>query len=300
MELYTFATRLVWRKWLVMGTFTTVILMALVLCLVLPEQYSSTAVILPKTPLDQIALSRLSPGLGLQCRMDWLIPKVITSEEYLLAVMRQPFDFRDQAGERVLSLAALSGHTEKASLLKSAADYIHVTTNKRDGSIWISVLTPYPELSCKAAAKILSGLDEFMEEERRVLQTTYASYYRSRLEEAGRDLVLAEQELTDYLDKNRAWLESDDPRENLELARFERKQKIYMDVYKEVREQRELDDIKTLVLIPPVDVLDYPEIPTIKSAPRRKVILIGGFAAALVLSLLVLSAGEWFGRRSFS
>jgi uncharacterized protein involved in exopolysaccharide biosynthesis len=297
MELYALATRLTRCKGLVAVGFGAVMLTALLLCFTLPKKYCATAVILPKTSADQLLLGRLSPGLGMQSRIDWMIPKVINSEENLMAVMRHPFKIRDRTGQRKLSLAALSGRTDRAALLKKAADYIRVSTDGKDGSIWISVITPYPDMSYKVASKILEDLDEFVEAQRGALQSSYADYYRSRLEEAKRDLVVAELELTDYLTKNRAWLESDDPRENLEIERFERKQRIYIDVYKEVKEQRELDDIKTLALIPPIDVLDYPTIPTVKCAPRRKIILSGGFAAALLLSFMILVVGEWLGRR---
>ena len=296
MDLYKFAVRLVQQKRLVMATFTSVMVVALLLCFGLPRKYSSTVVILPKTSPDQLLLSRLSPGLGLQSRMDWIIPKVIESEAYLLPVIKQRFEIQDSEGQRIVSLADLMGRPDRARLLKRAADYIHVTTDDRDGSIRVRVVTPYPELSYKVAAKMLASLDAFIDKERRELQANYDGYYRSRIEEAKNELALAELELITYLDKNRAWLESDDPRENLELNRFKRKQTIYMDVYKEVRKQRELDDIKSLALIPPVDVLDFPEIPTIKSSPRRKIIMIGGFAAAMILSLLILAAGEQLSR----
>jgi hypothetical protein len=292
MSLYELASLIVANKRLWSFMFASVLGVALLLCFILPKRYISSFTILPKTSSRNAFLEIVTSENVWIGWTDWVIPGVMQSPRFLLEVMKRRFPVRKDGCFSEISISDVANEREEAKLLEAAGRYIRVQTDEMSGAIRLIVETPYPELSHRAASLALEELVGYVTEQRSQMREAYGAYYASRITEARNGLILVERELSDFLGRNRAWMESDDPGESLEQDRLRRKQTIFADVYGELRKQSQLDDIKVLSLLPPLEILDYPEIATLKSFPRRKVILLLGGFAALFLSFLAVVVVE--------
>jgi len=282
---------------IVMGSLTT----SLLLCFLLPRKYTSTLVILPRmNGMSQMA--RLSYGAISNAELmrfgglNLVLPKVLWSEGFMRRVVKQRFPVWTKEGLKVMTLESLSG--KEGPAVETARRFVRSDLNGVVGTLQVSVETRYPELSYKVADFILEELNAYLEKQREQLERINEEYYDSRLGEARKALAYCEEDLSLFLSRNQSWEESDHPGEKLELARLRRRQDIYTNVYLNLSRSKEVADNEIREIIPPLALLDYPEIPTIKSFPRKKLIVIYGAFVAVILSCLYVLTREALTRMS--
>ncbi len=280
---------------IVLGALIT----SLLLCFLLPKKYTSTLVILPRmNGLGQMA--KLSYGAISNAElmrfggMNLMLTKVLWSESFMRRVVKRRFPVWTGDGLKLMSLQALSG--KEGPALDIARRFVHSDLNGVVSNLQVSVETRYPELSYRVADFILEELNAYLEKQREQLKRINEEYYESRLSEARKTLAYCEEDLSLFLSKNRSWEESDHPGEKLELARLKRRQDIYTNVYLNLSRNMEVADNEIREIIPPLALLDYPEIPTIKSFPRKKLIVMFGALVALALSFMYVLVREALSR----
>ena len=296
MNLYVFASVIVRYRAAAAAVLAATLIVTLLLCFLLPLRYTSTFTILSPEGGANPLLQSLNHNLYNTGMKSWVLPRVIRTDEFLEDVLKKSYTVWREGKPVRVSLASLAGDGGRRELVKKAGKFIRVEVDDMTGSVTVSVESPYPELSLKSARYILQKLERYADGTRRRLRVGNAEFYESRLAEARSGLRLVEGELGEYLKKNRAWLDSDDPGSRLELQQLKRKQQIYAGVYYELSKQREMDDLKTVALVPPLEVLDYPGLPTLKSFPRRRVLLTAGMTTGLLLSLLLVFGWDVYRR----
>ena len=52
--------------------------------------------------------------------------------------------------------------------------------------------------------------------------------------------------------------------------------------------------MKITALVPPLGILERPDVPTLKSFPRRKILLMGGMLAGVLLSLSSIVGWDFY------
>ncbi len=288
MDLYFFARIMVRYRAAAVAIMVMSLLVSVVLCFALPKRYTSGFTLLSPDGGGNSILKSLGNGVYNTGMKGWVIPAVLGNEEFALDVMRSRFTVWENGIPAQLSIASVTDVSDRETLRGMAPRYLKVSVDEMHGSVKVRVETPHPELSYEVARYTLEKLQVYANETRLKLEAESKQYYDARIREAHNALLLSESELGEYFASNRGWLDSDDPGARLELQRLERRQEIYSGIYFELNKQKEIDGLKALSMVPPLDLLDTPSIPGLKSFPHRKMVLTVGGLLGMLLSIAVV------------
>ncbi|MCP4704393.1 MAG: hypothetical protein GY865_07265, partial [candidate division Zixibacteria bacterium] len=116
-------------------------------------------------------------------------------------------------------------------------------------------------------------------------------YLERELNDRAEILAESEKALEEFQKVNRDWYVSNDPEILMNLARHKRNIEINSQTYLLLREQYEMARLTVQKDVPIVRILDQPSLPTLKSSPRRSLIIIlSGMATfILVFGFIVIS-----------
>ncbi|GEM_PF-4895395 len=294
MNIVEIARLIIRKRRLLAAVIAVVLTVTLFICYFAPQYFTSSFVILPNpgASLGQgasLGLSAISGGeLARFTGLNAILPKIIENDMFLLDVAGRRVNVWTKKGLEQISLADLLGNSDQGRIIRFAKQRITAELNKMNGCLKVSVSTPYPEMSYKVACYVLNKLEDHFTKQRNELKRINEAYYSSRIAEAFNVLSYAEENLSVFLGRNRGWEDSDHPEEKLELERLKRKQNICVGVYLNLQKRREIEDNKIREIIPPLATIDYPEIPLLKSAPKRKLIMLKGMMVTGLLLVLVL------------
>ncbi len=108
----------------------------------------------------------------------------------------------------------------------------------------------------------------------------------NRKKEVNKTLLEAENELTEFRERNRRIVDSPDLQ--LQLERLMRNVQIQTQVYISLQQQYELAQIEEVKKSPGVAILDVAEIPLLPDKPNRKLIVIGSMFFGIAISPIFL------------
>lgn len=276
---------LLWRTRRVVAIATTVVtLVALVVALVLPKYYKSTAVILPQTDRGTLSglsgLSDLASMAGLSINGDvplaQLYPSIILSEAVLRNVIFTKYETSLVEGPadliRIFDIDEGDERRDFEEALEQLRKNLDIVADRRTNVASVSIETRDPELSAKIVNTITQELDRFL----RTKQTTSASEQRHwielRLVEVKAQLDSSENNLREFREKNRRV--TDSPKLLLEQERLIREVTINSTVYLELNKQLEIAKIEEVKNIPIVTVMDPGRPAGKKSSPKRLLIVV--------------------------
>jgi len=260
----------------------------------MPDEYTSTASILPSGRSDNLtALKQLAGLTGATVDIgensSALFPEILRSNQVRDAVANEEYIFSfDGEQHRYSFKKALD--TDNKEILRDAVEAItEISSDAQTGIIDIEITTEYPQLSQKILQKTLNELERYNSEIRRSQAKESARYLERELNDRQKELSASEQNLADFQKANQNWYATTDPDILTELSRLRRDIEINSQAYLLLREQYELARLNVQKDIPVVSLLDSPTLPSMKSGPRRKLIVfIAGILAFLFAIAFVL------------
>jgi len=284
---------ILWRSRKFIGIVTGgVTVLAIIISLLLPESFKSTAVLLPDTDKSKLAslggMSDLAALAGINVGGDVplvkLYPTIIKSESVLKNVIYAKYRTKEYSDS--VNLIQFWDIEEKdperdyeAALLALRAA-LELSTDNKASTVTMAIETKEPQLS----ADILNNVIREVEINIRTKRNTNASEQRkwidARLVEVKADLSKAENALKIFREKNR--MVSGSPHLVLEQERLMREMEINSTMYVELKKQYELAKIEEIRTTPIINVMDYARPAAKKEHPKRTVIVIVSFLLAVI------------------
>jgi uncharacterized protein involved in exopolysaccharide biosynthesis len=159
---------------------------------------------------------------------------------------------------------------------------IGVSVDTETGIMTVSATTSEPKLSATVAARAIYHLTNRIREIRTEKSRENLTFIQNRFEEAREELRAAEERLAAFMDRNR---DMGTASLRTERDRLQRQVGFKSDLYSELQAQVTQAQIQVKKSEPVITVVEAPAVPFQRSAPQRKLIVIGAFAFGLVLSL---------------
>lgn len=262
------------RKFLA-GCVLSVMLLTAIVVLILPNQYRSTASILPSGKVDKMAQLKSLAGLDAFMTQDEnsseLFPTILTSRTVMDAVLAGEYSFLHNDKVINLTLAEYFDQDNPEKLRKALTEASGFDMDKKTGVISLSVETKYPRLSRAILGRYLEELESFNMHKRRSQAKDNVRYLEREVADRNQQLKKAEDKLQDYQTINRDWEMTSDPEIMKDLIQLKREVEIKSKTYILVLEQYELARLDAQKDVPIVRILDNPSVPTLKSGPQRMI-----------------------------
>ncbi|RME25397.1 MAG: hypothetical protein D6800_07670, partial [Candidatus Zixiibacteriota bacterium] len=223
--------QLIWQqRRLIMIAVTVVTLLTLITVLLLPNQYRSTATILPSGATDKMADLKQLAGLGNLIMTDEnsseLYPTILASHYVSDAVLSRKYTVPVDGQPRSIDLSDYLDQDNPDKLRQALADITTITSDKKTGVITLSVETEYPELSQAICRQYLQALDSFNLHQRRSKAAENAAYLKKQLDTKTSELRAAEKALAAFQERNRDWATSTNPELLKQLAELKRETEV--------------------------------------------------------------------------
>jgi uncharacterized protein involved in exopolysaccharide biosynthesis len=289
--------------------------LTLVICLLIPNKYTSTAALLPTTNNDQISdLKELAAGtlgdLGLGSlkqvsdQSSALYPQILSSRTVSEAILKRSYQYDDDGEQKSITLSEYVDQPNIDLELAALSELVGIWQDRKTGMVYLSVTTTYPELSAHIVHAYLDELNDYNVNKRQSKAQANQQFMARRLDEIKHELANAEDSLLAFKEQNRNFDNSGDPELQLELQRRERLAMVKSEEFGFLTKQHELARIDAVKDIPVVNVLDSGSVPIMKSWPRRSIYLLGALLGSLfggiVLSLWLDISGKRRFRDQFS
>lgn len=262
-----------------------------------PDQFRSTATILPTGKTDQLAELKNLAGLGRAGNDEnssELYPTILASRTIKETVLMHEY----RIDNKQTSLTEYFGTDNRDRLLDALAGITTVYTDDITGLITISVETANPGLSQDIVKSYLAELEEFNLHKRRSQAKENERYLAGQLQIINGELADAENMLEQFQFANRNWDVTGDPELQKTLNRLKREVAVKSTTFVFLQEQHEAAKLDVQKDMPIVRLLDSPSIPTMKIGPRRKLVIILSGAASLLFLSLAVVAYDSFRRQS--
>jgi uncharacterized protein involved in exopolysaccharide biosynthesis len=165
-----------------------------------------------------------------------------------------------------------------ASTLRTA-----ITTNatRRTGIIMFIIAAPYPELAQQIATTMMTELDRYNTQRRRLAITAERAFVEQRLAEARAALTQAENNVEHFLELNREYKTS--PKLSIESDRLDREVQMRQQLYTSLSaayDKARIEEVRDTPAISIVEPPDLPEYPDSSYGLRNT--LLGAIAGMLV------------------
>ena len=293
------------RKKAIAVVVLSVMLVTAVIVLLTPNQYRSTATILPTDKPDRLAELKglIDPAGALpdDNNSSQLFPVVLASRLVADALLAKTYSFSHEGRVRTTTLPGYFQQNNRDLLQRKLAGITSARVDKKTGVIELAVETTLPELSQAVAQEYLAQLENYNLYQRRSRAGENAGYLSSQLVEAKQELEQAEDNLQAFRQVNSDWPVSSDAELVKELGRLQRAADVKSQTYLYLSQQLEAAKLEAQKDIPVVGILDQPSLPIVKSRPQRTlIVLLAGlvtlmaavFAVVLATALAAQRAAE--------
>ena len=268
-------------------------LAATVIAILIPNRYESSADFIAQksTPsMIPAGLEGIAASFGIGQDNDYS-PKfyadLASSRPILLSAIKHSYQIPSGDSTAMADYIAIEHiHEDSPALadeaaLKDLTKRVTARADVRTNIITLSVEARYPTLARDMVTRLLESLDSlnitFRQEQSRELR----QFYETRVLSAQGELDSAETALQHFLEKNRSTQNS--PLLTFEQGRLERAVDVRKAVYTTIMQQYEQARLEEARNVPTLTVLATPFVPTKKSSPPRKLIVVLGALAGLGL-----------------
>ncbi|PKK83751.1 MAG: hypothetical protein CVT49_06955 [candidate division Zixibacteria bacterium HGW-Zixibacteria-1] len=263
------------RKKLIGGCVLSVMILTAVIVFIMPNQFRSTASILPSGKVDKMAQLKSLAGLDGFMSQDEnsseLFPTILTSRTVVDAVLAGEYSFVHNDQVMQLTLPEYFNQDNPEKLRRALSNISSFEMDKKTGVISLSVETKYPRLSKAILSRYLEELELFNLHKRRSQAKDNVRYLEREVADREQQLRKSEEKLQEYQTVNRDWDMTSDPEILKNLMQLKREVEIKSKTYMLVLEQYELARLDVQKDVPIVRILDNPSLPTLKSGPRRMI-----------------------------
>ncbi len=262
-----------------------------VILLLIPNKYTSTASIMPTGTQDQLSSLKNLAGLSGLIPNDEnsseLFPDILASRLVADVVLHRAYVVPSDDGADTVVLSDYFGEENPDKLRQELSAARSIRSDASTGIIRLAVETTRPQLSQMIVQAHLDALDRFNRFTRRSKAGEQAKYLAAELIDQEIKLRLVEDSLKRVQTENRNWASTTNPDLQFELRRLERSVEINSQVYLVLRKEFELARLEAAKDVPLLQLLDAPSLPIEKSGPKRLLILI----AVLIATGSVTIAG---------
>jgi uncharacterized protein involved in exopolysaccharide biosynthesis len=278
------------RRTIIMSTITLMVIAALI-TLVLPNTYTSSASLLPTGKVDRMAelkqLAGLSTGTAAAEGTSELFPVILGSSTVRDGVLARTFTIDQDGGATTVTLSDYFGNDNKEELRRQLAGITSIDSDPVTGVIDVAVTTKEPALSQAILGAYLEELENFNLHKRSSEARERAEYLTRELDERRAGLASAEDRLGDFQSANRDWAQTSDPEVLKHLGRLQRDVQVRTQTVLYLSQELEIARLDLQRDVPLVSALDEPSLPLKKSGPKRAIIV-------LVVGLTSLLAGVFY------
>lgn len=299
---------IIWNNRKFIGIVTgTVTVLAIIISLILPETFKSTAVILPDTEKSKLgSLSGMSDlaamagiTVGGEVSIVKLYPTILKSESVLQNVIYtkyktkeysdsvnliQYWDIKEKNPERDYEVALLNLRTR-----------LDIAMDIKTAVVTMSIETEEPQLSADILNNTIRAADRFIRTKRNTNALEQRKWIETRLVEVKADLSKAENVLKEFREKNR--MVSSSPQLLLDQERLLREVQINSTMYVELKKQYELAKIEEIRTTPIISVMDYGRPAAKKERPKRALITLVWMMLAFAGSSGYRIVEEMYGKK---
>jgi uncharacterized protein involved in exopolysaccharide biosynthesis len=209
-----------------------------IISLFLPKTYKATAVILPQTSQRS---SNLTQSLTSTFLEQFGVSGLLSSESTPSAVFQAVLKSNELALDvldryNYFSIMGIKRDDEK-EIAKAFAKKINVTSSKTEYTITVSIQSPDPVFAADMANSYVRALDRYNQTNTFTSARYLREYIEKRLDEADKELDIAQQELRDFQEKNRAVSISDQAKATLEVLADMEAKRVSIEVQKAAKEK---------------------------------------------------------------
>lgn len=293
------------RRRTVFGIPAILFVLVVAIGIIRPRHWSASAAFYPQSTGS--ALGRLG-GLAAQFGVnvpgggdspdqspDFYVGLVL-SDQLLRSVARSPFTILSATGDSIGTLMQLydidlgSEGLDLAAAVKRLRGDVSARTDIKTGVVGLTVQSPDPALSVDLVERILALVNQFNIESRQTRASAEREFTGHRLDEMRADLHQAEQNLQDFLMRNRTF--KDSPRLQFENDRLKREVDLRAQLYGNLSqsyEQARIDEVRNTPVITVV------ERPFLAARPDSRGLLVKGLlaiVAGVIFGILIVLAQE--------
>lgn len=298
------ALAVIWKRRKFIAYFVgAVTLLSVIVSLLLPPYYRSTATILPETQTNKLSslggLSDLAAlagvNVGGEGSLIKLYPTIIKSESVLKDVIYARYRTLEYPDS--VNLIQYWDIKEKKpggayeDALKVLRDELDVSMDVKTNIITMFIETKEPRLSADILNSIVEQLDRFVLTKRTTTASEQRKFIEGRLAEVKGDLTRSEDALKDFRERN---TQVRSPQLLLEQGRLERDLQINNTLFIELKKQYEIAKIEEVKNMPVISVLDLARPAVYKDRPKRSVIVIATFFLTFLLALTYVVGEKYY------
>jgi len=202
-----------------------------------PKIYEATAVILPQTDESASLTQSITATYMERFRVSGLLSSTSTPSTVLHAVLKSNELALDVLNRYdYFSIMGIKRGVEKITA-KSFAEQLNVTSSKTDNTISVSIQSPDPVFAADMANSYVKALDRYNQTNSFTSARYLREYIEKRMNEADKELDLAQKELRDFQEKNRAISISNQASKTLEVIGNMEAQRVSIEVQKAAKEK---------------------------------------------------------------
>jgi uncharacterized protein involved in exopolysaccharide biosynthesis len=261
-----------------------------------PNLYTSRAVILPTGGNDGYSSLRAFVGMASGMTLaeensSSLFPVILRSDLVTDAVLDKEYVYASGSENRRTTMTEYFDIDNRDKLREVLRGVTMIGTDARTGEMIVSVETEHPSLSRAVLDEYLTQLEAFNIFKRKSRAKENQRYLESQLVEASGLLQKSEDDLEAFRKSNANWASTSSPAILTRLGRLQREVELRSSAYLLLQEQYEMAKFEAQKDIPIMRVLDQPSLPTQKSGPfRRNLIILSGILSFGLAVLVVLVA----------
>ena len=218
--------------------------------------------------------------------VQWVYPEIVKSRTLARKMLKRKFDTIKYGPQKSLLQILTYGNGEPTvgidTLMQgSVSSVIGMIELEPEGSFFLlKVTAAEPVFARDLAFALIEELDNHQREYNSAKVNETRQFIEERIQERGKELMIAEETLKEFRVRNRNIGNS--PTLQLEQARLQREVNVLMSVFTSLKQQLENTKIEEVKKSDYVIVLDPPEAPLKRSAPnRRKMVILGGWLGIL-------------------
>ena len=257
-----------------------------------PNKYTSTASFLPSGAgggpfgfttgwLPSVLENTTSNEIS-----SFLFPEILKSRSVILKVAKEPFDsiLVEKTGKK--NLQEFKGWKRDNDIINGFTADSDVFYSFEKGIVKFKYTSKYPYLSYFIMKTWIDKLHWYLENKLETEARRNYEYLQGRQASAKKNLEEAEDSLATFIKTHRNY--DSDPITNLEYKRLSVIVQTRRDIFTYISQQLESERLNMVKSLPTIKLLDPPDIPQIKSSPKRSLIVIFALFLSIIISIIVL------------
>lgn len=203
---------------------------------------------------------------------------IINSRRLLLNTINKQYVFNSEGHKykgNLIKFLEINGETKRDTvervLKQMREDVVYPEIDNENNILYLSVTTPYPELSAQVADFIAEQLNIIVRKEIQKEYRTQLRHLNNRITETQDSIKLAENNLKNFLEIS---VDPTTPNFIVEQLKLKRDLQVQTEIFIELKKQLEIFVVENLMNLSDIKILDHANIPFRKSRPKRLLLLI--------------------------